>query len=555
MRSVAPLRIRRFRLLWLASVFSNIGSFLQAVAASWLMLELTGSPLWVGAMAASTTLPLLFLALPAGAMADLIERRRIVLSSQMVMGAAALSMAVLWYADLASPGGLLGLGLVMGVGVAFNLPAWQSMVPELVPRGLVASAVALNSVAFNVARAVGPALGGAIVALAGPGLAFALNALSYLGVITVLALLRFEDHGDDAGRSLSAAIGLGVRFARFTPPLRRLLAVAAGFAITSAVVQSLLPNLIDEVFRGGATAYGLLLGAMGVGALAGAFSRAPVAERLGGRHVPASIAGFGLAGLATGLAPRVELAAVSMFVAGVFWVWTLSTLNATVQLLVPGWVRGRAASLYTLAFVGILPLGSLLAGVIGDLFTTPVAYVTLSLGTLALALAGSRIGLPVLGEVVTPEPADDWEVPDHPDRVEGGPVMLVNTWLIDEDDLAPFLEVMNELRQVRLRTGAYRWRLYRNVGDPHRMTEVFLLGSWEDHLGQHRRLDTASANIIRRARAFDRGDGPVTRHLVAVDVIDPAQRPEWDQLLAQHDELHGRDGSIPLPTHGDSPDR
>ena len=179
-QTVAPLRIRRFRTLWIASIFSNVGSFLQSVAGAWLMLELTGSATWVGLMVASTTLPLLFLALAAGAVADLANRGKVLLVSQSLMGLAAAGMAVLSFLDLVTPGRLLGLSLLLGVGVAFNLPAWQAMVPDLVPRGMVASAVALNSVAFNVARAVGPALGGLIVATAGPELAFGLNALSYL---------------------------------------------------------------------------------------------------------------------------------------------------------------------------------------------------------------------------------------------------------------------------------------------------------------------------------------------------------------------------------------
>ena len=186
--SIEPLRVPHFRALWTAAVFSNVGSFLHAVAASWAMLELTGSPLWVGLMAASATLPLLFLALPAGAIADLVDRRKVLLIAQSIMGAAAVAMAVTWYLDVVGPGLLLGLGLVLGVGLALNQPSWQAMVPDLVPRGMVADAVALNSVAFNVARAVGPALGGLIVAVSGPGLAFAINAASFVGVIAVVAL-------------------------------------------------------------------------------------------------------------------------------------------------------------------------------------------------------------------------------------------------------------------------------------------------------------------------------------------------------------------------------
>ncbi|MDH5373924.1 MAG: MFS transporter, partial [Acidimicrobiia bacterium] len=533
-QAVAPLRIRQFRSLWIASIFSNVGSFLQAVAGAWLMLELTGSATWVGLMAASTTLPLLFLALAAGAVADLVNRGKVLLVSQIVMGLAAAGMATITHLDLVTPARLLGLSLLLGVGVAFNLPAWQAMVPDLVPRGMVASAVALNSVAFNVARAVGPALGGLIVATAGPQLAFSLNALSYLGVIAVLAVLtRRLGTADRDASSVANAIANGIRFARFTKPFRMLLLLASLFALTSAVIQTVLPNRTEEL-GGSADTFGLLLGAMGLGALVGAFTRQQVVESLGARSIPITISLFGLAGIATGLAPTPWWTVPGLLLAGMAWVWTLTTTNATAQLMSPEWVRGRAMSLYSLAFVGILPLGSILAGTLADLIGSGAAMVALSIGSVVLGLSAPRFGIPALADVETPEFTDE-EPPNAHIATEGGPVMMVNTWLIDGQDLDTFLQVMNEVRLVRLRTGAYRWRLYRNASDPHRLSEVFLTISWEEHLAQHRRIDDASAGLLRRAREFDRDGGPITRHLVAVDVEDPG---DWEPLLAAHAEYH-----------------
>ncbi len=544
--SVEPLRHARFRSLWLASVISNVGSFLQAVAAGWLMLELTHSAWWVGLMAASATLPLLFLALPAGALADMVDRRRILLVSQGLMGSAALGMALLAFLDAITPGLLLTLGLLLGTGLALNLPAWQAMVPDLVPRGLVASAVALNSVSFNVARAVGPALGGLIVATAGPDLAFFINGVSYIAVIAVILTWREPETRADPPDSMRNAIALGLRFARFTPPFRRLLAVAAGFALTSAVVQSLLPNVTEEALKGGATMFGLLLGAMGLGALTAAFIRQTVQQRFGRLMVPLSIVGFGIAGAGVGLSRLAPLTALAMFMAGIFWVWTLATLNATVQLLAPEWIRGRAMSLYTLAFVGILPVGSIVGGAIGDLIGAPEAVAVLSLAAVGLGVTTVRVGVPGLGEIVATEPPPDWNLEPHGFEMIGGPVMVVNTWLIRHAELDEFLEAMNRLRLVRLRTGAYRWRLYRNAEDPHRMTEVMVLNSWQDHIQQHKRIDAEAAEAIQAAVAFDRSDGPTTRHLVAVEVEDRQARPQWEELLAVHRDLHDQDGSIPL---------
>jgi MFS family permease len=527
-------------------VVSNVGSFLQAVAAGWLMLELTDSAFWVGLMAASATLPLLFLALPAGALADMFDRRHILFMAQGLMGAAAVSMAALAYWDRVTPGLLLTLGLVLGTGLAINLPAWQAMVPDLVPRGLVASAVALNSVSFNVARAVGPALGGLIVATAGPDLAFFLNGISYVAVLGVILSWRGSEYRADAPDPMRNAIALGLRFARFTPPFRRLLGVAAGFAITSAVVQALLPNVTEEALDGGATTYGFMLGLMGLGALVSAFLRPRVQNRLGRRMVPSAIVGFGLAGIGVGLSRHPLLTGGAMFVSGVFWVWTLSTLNATVQLLAPAWIRGRAMSLYTLSFVGLLPIGSIFGGALGELIGAPGAVAALSATALMFGLVVGRVGVPGLGEVVSTEPPVDWDLEPHDFEMSGGPVMVVSTWVIRQAALEDFLHAMDRLRLVRLRTGAYRWRLYRNADDPHRMTEVMVLNSWRDHIRQHRRIDAEAAEVIRAARAFDTNGGPITRHLVAVEVADRESRPQWEELLAVHRGLHDQDGSIPL---------
>jgi MFS family permease len=541
--TVAPLKIRRFRTLWLASIFSNVGSFLQAVAASWLMLELTDSATWVGLMAASATLPLLFLALAAGAVADMFDRRWVLVAAQTTMGASAAAMAVLTIMDRITPGVLLALGLMLGVGLAFNLPAWQATVPDLVPRGMVASAVALNSVAFNVARAVGPAIGGFLIVVAGPEVAFALNALSYLGVIVVLIVLAREMPTPDREEtSMVNAIALGVRFARFTPAFRKVLTLAAMFAMTSAVVQSILPNRTEEL-GGDAGTYGLLLGAMGLGALAGGFSRQFVASRLGASALPAGVGLFGISGTFLGLAGSVELAVVALLVAGMAWVWTLATLNATAQMMSPEWVRGRAMSLYTLSFVGVLPLGSILAGAIAEQIGADGANIALGLSCAVVGFViAPLLRIPALDTVETPEFEENRRQPDHVVTV-GGPVLITTNWNVDHNRLDDFLEVMKEVRLVRLRTGAYRWRLYREASDPHRLTELFLTVSWEEHMAQHRRIDDASAATLRKAREFDANGRPTTIHRIALDIEDPEN---WDDLRDAHAEYHQRDGSIPL---------
>lgn len=544
--SVEPLRIQKFRALWAASMVSNVGSFIQAVAGSWLMFELTSSPLWVGLMAASSTLPLLVLALPAGAIADLFDRRRVLIVAQTIMGSAAVGMAIMSYLDALTPGSLLGLGLLLGVGLSINLPAWQALVPDLVPRGLIASAVALNSASFNVARAIGPALGGAIVALWGAGVAFSLNAATYVGVIVVLARIGRKRFDKQDSEPIGSAIATGLRFARFTPAFRRLLAVAGAFAITSAVVQSLLPNVSGEVLDGGAALYGFLLGAMGVGALVGAFSRLWAQSVLGSRMVPIAISLFGVAGIVVGISRTPAITGVAMGVAGVFWVWSLATLNATVQLLLPSWVRGRAMSLYSLSFVGLLPVGSIVGGALGSAIGSAEAVAVLSVGTILVGLGGLWFGVPELGEFVSTELAEEWDLEPHDSHHDGGPVLVATTWTIDPEDLADFLDAMNDLRLVRLTTGAYRWRLYRDASDALMMTEVMVLSSWDNHLRQHRRIDQNAADVIRHAATFDRVGGPTSRHMIAIDVQEDVDHPEWEALVTEHADLHRTDGSVSL---------
>ncbi|HEY7704915.1 MAG TPA: MFS transporter [Acidimicrobiia bacterium] len=540
--AVAPLRISRFRALWTASIFSNVGTFLQSAAAAWLILELTGSATWVGLMSASTTLPFLALALVAGAVADMVERTKVLLVAQSVMGLAALVMAVLTFTDHISPEGLVGLGLVMGVAGAFNLPAWQALVPDLVPREMVASAVALNSVAFNVARAIGPVAGGLLVATVGAEAGFFLNALSFLGVIVVIAVIRRRMVSvAREPASMSVAIGLGLRFARYTPAFRRVLAIGAAFGLTSAVVQTALPSH-TAALGGGSVAYGILLGAMGVGAIIAAFFRKQVVEGLGRRSVPVTIVAFSLAGVGVGLVPGPAAAVPLLVIAGACWVWTLTTLNATTQLMTPGWVRGRAMSLYTLAFIGVYPLGSIMAGAVADAIGTRLAYVIVSGAGVVVGLIATRLAIPSIAEVESPAFEEERPAVTHMDTLDSGPVMIQNTWEVDDADREAFLEAMEEVRLVRLRTGAYRWRLYRDAANPRRFTEVFLTVSWEEHLNQHRRLDDASAAAIRKARSIGRME-PATRHLLAVDLENP---PEWSELLALHSRYHEEDGSVPL---------
>jgi hypothetical protein len=300
------------------------------------------------------------------------------------------------------------------------------------------------------------------------------------------------------------------------------------FGVTTAVIQAVLPNRTSQL-DGSEAAYGLLLGAMGVGALIAAFGRTRFEPIRTDAALPYTIVVFGVAGIVIGGAPNMIVAIIGMAVVGGCWILTLTVLNATTQLMTPGWIRGRAMSLYLLAFTGIMPLGSITAGALADRIGAGSAMIWFSLATVALGLFAPAFRIPRLDQVEMPEYERE-RLTAHPHADdEGGPVMVVNTWQMDPNTVDEFLGLLDEVRVIRLRNGAYSWRLYRNTDDPYRLTEVYLYTSWEEHLAQHRRTDDAAAALLGQVMHFDAQSGPLNRHLIAVDLANP---PDWGTLSA-----------------------
>lgn len=544
----APLRVPAYRRMWSAATISHVGTFLQLVAAPWLMNELTGSPFMVSLVTAALTFPRLALTVPAGVLADAFDRRTLLLVGQLASSVAVAVMAVLTAIGGITPESLIALSLALGTGTALTMPAYQTLVPDLVPRSILPAAVTLNSAAFNVARAVGPSIGGLFVAAGLTAAAFGVNAASYLAVVGVLLTFPRETLDEGPREPWMRSAAAGMRYARFTRPVRIVLLVAAAFALTAASVQTLLPNVASDDLGLGAGGFGLLFGAFGAGALVGAVTRERARRLLAGSSMlPASITGFGLAGAVFGLSRLPLLSGAALAVAGLCWVWTLTTINASVQLLAPRWVRGRLMSLYITA-IGLQPFGALVAGALAEQLGSGNTVALLTAGTAGLGLVAARLRLPVLGEIVEPAPPpEDFSVPAHPVRVAGSPVIVATTWRIDPERAEEFFAVMRDLRRHRFRTGARRWSLFRDAGEPYRVTEMFELADWDDHLRQHRRIDADAAAVLRRATALDCSeDGPHTRHLTGVDVVDPGAPPIAEQLLTVHEEYHRADGSVPL---------
>lgn len=393
-----PLRVVAYRRVWLAMGVSHLGTYLQLSAAPWLMLQMTGSPLLVSLVTSALLLPRLVLTLPAGALSDVVDRRTIMLVGQGTSAVATGCLAVIVAVGALTPTWLLGLTLLLGVGSAIDKVSYQTMVPDLVPTRMRAQAITLNSGAHHAARVVGPSIGGLLVALDVAELAFAGNSVSFLLVMAVLSTLPPDRRNAGARPSGGArAATEGLRFVRSHDGLRRLLTITALFTLSSASVQALLPNLVADQLGLGARGFGALYGIFGVGALLATVSRERAAVQWGRHMVPVTMGLFGLAAMGFGLATDPVAAAVALTLTGLAWVWTMTTLNATVQLSAPGWIRGRVVALYVLA-VAMKPVGAFVSGALAEGLGAGGAVTAMSASTVLLAVAASRLRLPVLAD-------------------------------------------------------------------------------------------------------------------------------------------------------------
>ncbi len=521
----APLRHNVFRWLWIASVASNIGTWMQNVGASWLMTSLTTSATLIALVQAATSVPAFLLSLPAGALADVVDRRRLLLVTQGWMTAAAAGLGVLTLGHWTGPGALLAFTFLLGLGSAANGPAWQAIIPELVPRRELAGAVALGSVSFNIARASGPALGGLIVAAAGAGWTFVLNALSFVGVMVVL--YRWRRPADEPvlpGERVLGAMRTGLRYVRHSPEVVAPMVRATLFIGCGGALWALLPVVARGLHRG-AAGYGLLLGALGLGAVAGAMVL-PRLKRNNSTDLVVAVATLVFAGATVCLAlvRDFPLLLLIMLLAGGAWLSLLSSLNVAVQTVVPSWVRARALSVYMLTFYGGLSAGSALWGAIAERFGVVASLSLSAAGMVAGLAATARLHLRS-GEGLNLAPSRQMPAPRVSyDQLEddSGPVMVSAEYEVDEADAEEFTAIMRDVRRIRLRDGAFEWLLFTDAAAPHRYTEVFLVRSWLEHLRQHERATVADRQVINQARRFHRGPGvPEVRHLIAIPVRRP----------------------------------
>ena len=508
---LAPFRRSIFLAMWLATLVSNFGSLIQMVGASWLMTSIATSADMVALVQSSTTLPILLFALVGGALADIHDRRVVMIAAQGLMLLASVALAVTTGLELISPWMLLGFTFLIGCGAALYGPAWQASVGEQVPRDDIPAAVSLNSLGFNVARAVGPAIGGVLVAISGAMAAFVFNAFTYIGLIIVLARWRRPAPLSPLPpERIAPAIAAGVQYARLSPVIRAVLFRAAAFGLTGSAIWALAPLVARDILRGGATTYGFLLGGIGAGAVAGALSSGWLRSRLPKETaIRVYAVAFGAAVAIVAFSPWKPVSFSALLVVGACWLLTISTFNITVQLASPRWVVGRAMSLMQMSLFGGMAAGSWIWGHLAELSGLPAALAASGGCTVATALLGLHFRL-VDTERADLEPARSGSKLEIsvPQGLEAAAVILTVEYRIAAEDAPAFVAAMREKRRIRRRDGARRWTLMQDLSDPEIWIERFHNPSWTDYLRQRHRTTIDDRAIEDRVRAFHRGDGP-----------------------------------------------
>src|SRR5437588_4989603 len=514
-----PLRTSIFRNLLIADVMSDIGTFMQPVGAAWLMVSLGAGPMYVALTQTASALPFFVFALPAGAIGDIVDRRRLILYTEFWMVSVATVLAVATIIGLMSPWLLLVLTFALSAGDAIETPTWRAILPEMVKKEDLGAASALNGIEFNFARAVGPALAGMIIAVAGVGAAFALNVVSFAGVIVLVARWkRPVRRRTTPPETLAGATVAALRYVRFSPSIRVLIWRSGLTMFFASALLALMPSVAKSV-SDSPTGYGILLGCFGAGAVLGALTMQPARARWSEDTVASG--GVAILGLMTAIAgflhAMVALAA-TMLVAGAAWIVFISVMSALVQSLAPDWVRARVLSIFMLVFQGGLAAGSALSGALAARAGIQHTLLWAGLGIVATTALGLVAKLPDATTDVSPW--NHWRMPTIIEELrpefDEGPVLVTVEYRVNGDRTEEFLDAIHEYGRVRRRDGAYRWGVYRDLEEADRYIETFLIRSWAEHLRQHERSTKADREVEERLKSYVIG-APKVRHLVSAD--------------------------------------
>lgn len=535
-----------FLAIWLASMVSNLGSLIQSVGAGWLMTSLAPSADMVALVQSSTSLPILILALLSGALADMYDRRLVMLAAQTLMLCASLLLVVVAYFGLITPWSLLGLTFLLGCGTALHAPSWQASVGDQVPREDLPGAVALNSLGFNIARTVGPALGGLIIAITGPLATFMVNAVTYVGLIAVLALWRPQRAPRGLPRErLGPAMAAGLRYARMAPVTRTVLSRAAAFGLAGSAVWALMPLIARDLLQSGPATYGLLLGAFGGGAVVGALTSTSLRNRL---SIETLVSGtslvFGLAIITVAVSRSLPLTLAGLFVCGGGWVLTISSLNVSIQMAVPRWVVGRLLSLFQMSTFGGMAVGSWCWGHLAEATSLSGSLTASGIALCAIALLRFRWPLPNIDDQdLSPLRASTDPEVQFPLDSHLGRVIVMIEYRVRHEHVAGFMAAMRDKRRIRVRDGAQHWSLLQDLSDHEIWVERFQTASWAEHLRQRRRVTLADRDIEERVKAFHCGAAPLrVRRLLQRPIgASVPDNPAWRKPKA----IMGDDPSAP----------
>lgn len=500
----APLRNRVFFALFVAQLVSHLGTMMQSVGAAWLMGDLGATSAQIAMVQTATYLPVLLVGIPAGVFADLFDRRKLLLGTQLMMLASAAAMAVFTFAGTMTPTAVLSLTFVLGTGVALMSPAWMAIQPDLVGKEQFAQAVSLGSLTYNVGRAVGPAIGGVIIAAAGAGWVFALNATSFVGTMLVLFLWRpLEPIGSGTpAETFAGATVAGIRYSANSRLVRTVLVRVALLMLPGCAIQALLPIVVRNSLGWTAGGYGILLGCFGLGAAIAAVLRPQIVLYL---HPDAvmTLASFvlGVTLLVQGFVHHRIVVGIALAAGG--FMWSLATTATTVaaQAAMPAWVRARGMALYSLVLTGTIAIGSAMWGLaanwdLGEAHLIAAALMIVStVGSVRWPLTWKR------EFDMTMLPGNEPDVIMKP-LPSDGPVLVTATYRVPLDRLREFSDLMDYVEGHRRRTGAYQWGLYRDLSDPERFVETFLVSSWAEHLRQHHRVTAVSDAQMAQVRPF-----------------------------------------------------
>ena len=523
--AIAPLRHNLFRLLWTTNLVVSVGVWLQNTGAGWLMTTLAPDALTVSLVQMATILPIFLLALPAGALADIVDRRLFIMITQGWMLAAAGGLAIMTYAGQTDATSLLAFTFAIGLGQAMNNPAWGSVLAESVPRHDLVQAITLNGIGFNLARAVGPALAGVLVLLGGPALAFGLNALSYLAVIIALLSWHRRPRGTSLPREhLVSAMRAGLRFVRHTPVMQAAMIRTGCFFFAAAAPWAVLPLIVKQQLHMEAGTYGLLLGLMGAGGVTAGLLLPQIRNRF---SRGTTVFGSGLIsclGMAlVGIAQHWLLAAVGMVLFGIGWVAASSVAQGAAQMAAPPWVRSRALAIYQLGFNFAMIVGTLFWGWLSTEIGLSQAMLAAAATGIALSLLARRANIDTEPSMIAAVPRDAPPVPEavDPELIElvsegRNRVMEWQRYRISSDNSEQFLAAMAEVRDVRGRAGAVGWQLYEDIAHADGWVEVWTVENWTDHLREATRLSGADRAVLAQAMALHIGTPIPPSRFIAV---------------------------------------